>query len=163
MRERLALVVMTHVAARFAEGHPPWTLQLLAQQLGIPMHPVKAVLDALEEKGLLVKSHDEPPAYLPARDLAEVSLAELVAAIRSAGETPFLNCESLDLAPQARDLVEQMERAIAASLASVSVKALAEGAHAAPRSRSPIAVAPDDRAPHLGSTRKPADPAGGAP
>src|SRR5262249_33919881 len=93
MRERLAVAVMSHIASHFVDGRPPWTLQQLTQRLGIPMHAVNGVLDALEGCGLLIRSHDDPPAYLPARDLADVSLAELMSAIRRAGEDRFLDPE----------------------------------------------------------------------
>ena len=144
MRERLTLAVMSHIASHFVEGRPPWTLQQLTQRLGIPMHAVNAVLEALEQGGLLIRSHDDPPAYLPARDLADVSIAELMSAIRTAGEDRFLNPESLTIPPLAEDLVSQAERTIVASLGKTSVKALAaEGSHAMPRSGSLTGVVPD--------------------
>jgi membrane protein len=137
MRERITLAVMSHIASLFAEGRAPCTLQQLTQRLGIPMQNVNAVLDALEEGGLLTKSRDDPPAYLPARDLADVSIAELMSAIRTAGEDQFLNPKSLTIPPLAEELVERAEATIAASMGSVSVKALvAEGSQATLRRAS---------------------------
>jgi len=134
MRERLALAVMSHIASHFVEGRAPWTLQQLTHRLGIPMHAVNAVLGALEGGGLLIRSHDDPPAYLPARDLADVSIAELISAIRTAGEARFLNPKSLTIPPLAENLVGQLEGTIDASLGHVSVKALAvNGSQATPR------------------------------
>lgn len=144
MRERLTLAVMSHIASHFVGGRPAWTLQQLTQRLGVPMYAVNAVLDALEQGGLLIRSHDDPPAYLPARDLADVSIAELMSAIRTAGEDRFLNPESLTIPPLAEDLVSQAERTIAASLGKMSIKALAaDGSHATLRSGSLTSVVPD--------------------
>lgn len=128
MRERVTLVVMSHIASSFAEGRPPWTVQQLAQRLGIPMHAVAVVLGALEEGGLLTRTRDDPPAYLPTRDLADVSVAEVMATVRAAGESPSLSPESLIVPAPAEELVDEVERAIVASLEKVSVKALADGA-----------------------------------
>ena len=81
---------------------------------------------------------------LPARDLADVSIAELLSAIRKAGEDRFLNPESLTISPVAENLVERMERTIISSLGNVSVKTLAtEDSHATPRSGSVSGVVPD--------------------
>ena len=125
MRERLALAVMSHIASHFVDARAPWTLQQLSERLGMPLHAVGAVLDALEGGGLLIRSHDDPPAYLPARDLAEVSIAELMRAIRTAGEDQFLNPKSLTIPPRAETLIADAEETVAACLEKVSVKALA--------------------------------------
>ncbi len=125
MRERLAVAVMSHIASHFVGGRAPLTLQQLTQRLGIPMHPVNAVLEALEQGGFLRRSQDDPPAYLPARDLADVTVAELVSTIRAAGEDRFLNPESLTIPPPADDVANRIERTIVAALGSVSVNALA--------------------------------------
>ena len=125
MRERLALAAMSHIASHFFEGQPPWTLERLAQRLGTPMHGVAAVLSALESRGLLVRSRDDPPAYLPARDLADVSIAELVSAIRTAGEDRFINPASLSIPAEAEDLFQRLERTFVATLGDVSLEALA--------------------------------------
>ena len=127
MRERLALAVMGHIASHFVEGRPPWTLPQLTERLGIPMHSVNAVLDALEAAGLVLKSQDDPPAYVPARDLAEVSVAELIFAVRKAGEDRFLVPESLAIPAPAEELARRMDEGIATALGNVSVKALVAG------------------------------------
>jgi hypothetical protein len=69
--------------------------------------------------------------------LANVSIAEMVSAIRTAGEDGYLGPGSLALPPAAEDLVRRVERALVASLENTSIKALvAEGFDAAPRGGS---------------------------
>jgi len=146
MRERLALAVMSHIATSFVEGRPPWTLPQLTARLGIPMHSVNVVLDALEGGGLLTKTRDDPPAYVPARELADVSVAELVSAVRKAGEDRFLAPESLALPAPADDLARRLERAIASSLENASLRQLvAEGSRAGRRDGATIRTVTDDR------------------
>jgi membrane protein len=145
MRERLALALMSNIASHFVHGRPPWTLQDLTQHLAIPMHSVNVVLDALEEGGFLVKSHDDPPAYLPARDLADVSIGDMIAAVRRAGEDRYLDLECLALPIHAEELARRMEWAMLSSVQNVSVKALAsEPSAVALRTEIPVEAAPRD-------------------
>jgi len=60
MRERLALSAMSLVAGRFLAGERMPTLTELTRLLGVPMHALQTVLDALEHRQLLVQSTDDP-------------------------------------------------------------------------------------------------------
>jgi membrane protein len=124
MRERLALVIMYMIGVSFARGRSPWTLHRLTQELGIPMHAVNVVLDALASGGLVKQSNDDPPAYLPARDLSRVSVAEVLAMVRKAGEDSFLTPDSLPLPGSVEQVFEAVERGAAASATGTSVAAL---------------------------------------
>jgi membrane protein len=142
------------VATNFVHRRPPWTLQHLTERMGIPMHSVNVILDALQDAGLLTKSHDDPPAYLPARDLDEISVADVVSAIRSGGEDRFLDPECLALSPPAEELAKRIESAIHSALQNISVKALVADASAATRSEGSFAVAAEDRVRMVGGTLK---------
>jgi membrane protein len=124
MRERLALAVAGLVAAHFIDGRPPWTAQQLAQHLGVPMHAVDATLDALTDGDILVPIADDPPAYVPARDLHRLPLAGLLAAVRRAGEDDFLNPATLPLDAPAADFAARSDAAFADSLGASSVRDL---------------------------------------
>jgi membrane protein len=126
MRERLALAVMDLIGSHFLRGQAPWTLHQLTQRLAIPMHSVNVVLDALETGGLVRQSNDDPPAYLPSRDLSQVSIAEVLAMVRKAGEDAFVNPDSLPLAVPVAEIVDAVELAIARSTAQISVRAMVE-------------------------------------
>jgi membrane protein len=124
MRERLALAVAGLVAAHFIDGRPPWTAQQLAQRLGVPMYAVDATLDALTDGDVLVPTADDPPAYVPARDLDRLPLAGLLAAVRRAGEDDFLNPATLPLDAPAADFAARNDAAFADSLGTSSVRDL---------------------------------------
>ncbi|MEP7183912.1 MAG: YihY/virulence factor BrkB family protein [Betaproteobacteria bacterium] len=124
MRERLVLVVMHLIGSHFVQGRPPWTLQQLTHRLGIPMHSVNVALDALAQGGLVTRSNDDPPAYLPARDLSHLSIADLLATMRMAGEDGFLTPEALPLPPSVENVVTRIDRAFAESVEDLSVRTL---------------------------------------
>jgi membrane protein len=105
LKERLGLDVMFHIARNHFRNQAPWTLAALTDRLGVPGEPVQQLLDILLKAGYLAETADEPPAYLPRRDIATVTVAELLAGIARAGESPFLRDE--DLRP-----VEAVDRAV---------------------------------------------------
>lgn len=90
------------------------------------MYAVNALCDALVHGKLLRQSNDDPPAYLPARDIAEVPVAEVLATARSAGEDRFLNPQSIPLAPHVEDLMEGIEAARAAATEGISLRSIVD-------------------------------------
>lgn len=85
-RERLALLVMHAVGTRHMAGGAPWTVEALGRRLKVPAEVLDEVLQALETHTLLLATGDDPPAYVPARDLGRIDLAEVVEAVREAGD-----------------------------------------------------------------------------
>jgi membrane protein len=132
MRERLALAVASLVASSFAAGREAWTLQALTQRLGVPMHAVDVVLQALVRGGLLAPGAGDPPAYLPARDFSGVTVAELLALVRAAGEDRFLSPEALPVSAAVEQAIERVEQGIGASLGAARVSDLGEPREASP-------------------------------
>lgn len=124
MRERLALYVVSRVGALHMAGAAPWTLQQFTQALGMPMHAVESVLDALEQGGILVETGDDPPAYLPARDLGTVSVKRVMDVVRSADEDLYMSPETLPVPPPLEELLQRLDRAIEATTADQSVRDL---------------------------------------
>jgi membrane protein len=125
MRERLALMIMSLIGGHYVAGRPAWTMRQLTQRLAVPMHAVEVVLDALEQATLLVESKDDPPGYLPARDLSTISVRELLEAVRSAGEDRFLNPAGLPVSAPVGQVLRRLDQALGASMGNVTVKDLA--------------------------------------
>lgn len=134
MRERLALAVMGRICEHFLAGRPAWSLQQLTQNLRVPMHAVQTVLEALEGRGLLMRSADDPPAFLLARDPSAIAVGELLDGVRSSGEDRFLKPEALPVPPQVEKVLGTMDQAVHASLAQATVKDLAAPAADLPAS-----------------------------
>jgi membrane protein len=95
LRERLALQLMFMVAEHHLNGRDPWTLDAFAQHLGLPMQPVDQVLRLMMDTGFLAETNEDPPAYLPRRDVETITLADLLDVVRSAGESRLLTVKSL--------------------------------------------------------------------
>lgn len=126
MRERLALSVMSLVAGRFLAGEPMLSLTEFAHLLGVPMHSLHVVLDALEASELVVQSGDDPPTYLPRRDPSLILVTQVLETVRAAGEERFLSPEGLP-APQPVDAVLDLVRhAVESSVGEMTLRELAE-------------------------------------
>lgn len=125
MRERVALVLMSEIARQNRAGGTAWTLPRLSQHLGVPTHALRAVLAALQQAGILAQTGDDPPAYLPARDLTRVPLRQLLEAVRSAGEDRYLSPEALPAPPVVAATLERMEHGIVSSLEQMTIADLA--------------------------------------
>ena len=124
MRERLALSVMSLVAARFLAGEHAPSQSEFTRLLGVPTHALQTLLEALERRELLVLSGDDPPRYLPARDPSSIPVAAVLETVRAAGEERFL-APGLP-APQPVDaLLERMRQAIETSLGEMTLRDLA--------------------------------------
>jgi len=125
MRERLALVIASLISAHYATGRSAWTLRRLTQALSVPMHAVEVVLAALVQGNLLIRSNDDPPAYLPARDLGAISVRQLLEVVRSAGEDRFLNPAGLPVSTPVAQLLARLDEALGAATARVTLRDLA--------------------------------------
>lgn len=125
MRERLALGAMSHIAGRFTAALPPLSLRELGQLLRVPTNTLQPVLEVMEKRGLLSASNADPPRYLPARDLAVISVSEVLEAVRTAGDEYYGEAGVLPVPPQADDMLTDAEHAMVASLEKKSVRDLA--------------------------------------
>lgn len=89
------------------------------------MHALLSVLDALERRVLIVQSADDPPVYLPARVPSLISVAQVLKAVRAAGEERFLSRAALS-APQPVDALRaRMQLAIETAVGDMTLRELA--------------------------------------
>ena len=83
------------------------------------------VLDALRERGILACTGDEPPGWLPQRDLESASAKDLLDAVRAAGEDRYLSVEVLPAPEAVERLLERSDEALASALSGITLKDLA--------------------------------------
>ncbi len=95
MRERVALMLMHLIGKAYRDGATAWTFPRLTQRLWVPTYALQRVLDSLEQGGLLLQTGDDPPAYLPSRDLGSIALKDILHVARAAGEEWCLEPQAL--------------------------------------------------------------------
>jgi DNA-binding IscR family transcriptional regulator len=122
-RERLVLHFMTLIGHNFYYGMEPWTAPALARRFNAPRQLITELLHTLTQKQLLVAASDGQ-GYVPARDLERIGLKEILDSLRTAGgpeELPNREGNNKDVVD---DVTEQVDRAVATTLAGKSLKSL---------------------------------------
>lgn len=95
LREKLALLVMYHIADSFHHNKPHWTADTLATQLDVASEALGTILDSLEKAAIIVRSGDKLEEFMPERSLEHISLAEIMDVVRAAEENAYLNPDNL--------------------------------------------------------------------
>ena len=132
VKEKLALLVTFLIGDSYCRNRPAWTVQDLAQRLNVPREGAAAVLLALEQHGLLTRTGDEPPFYLPSRSLEAIEVKDVLDAVRAADEQTHLSLQRLPLEPAVEQLLDHLEKAVAGALDGRTLKELASSESEAP-------------------------------
>jgi membrane protein len=126
LKERVALAVMCLITRGYREGRA-WTLDDLTARLMLPGDALGDLLAELQALGLLAETSSENPQYLPARDPSRVSVAELLAALRTSGEGGYpLDPQAL-VVSEADTVLAQMEAAAVERVGDLTLAELVAG------------------------------------
>ena len=123
-REQLALLVMYRVTDVFVHRGKPLTLELLADQLRVPLDRIVEIVQLLQERALLVETASEPPEYLLAQDPATLGLSQLYAIIRSPREEQTLLEGRVASEPPVDALLGQLDQAVNEVLGEATLRDL---------------------------------------
>jgi len=125
VKEKLALLVVHFIGRSHYAGVPKWSAEGLAHRLRMPVNAILTVLQALERGGLLTRTADEPPAYVPARALETTEIKQVLDAIRHADEQSYLNTERMPSRESVDSVMAELDRAAADALDGRTIKDLA--------------------------------------
>jgi len=118
LRELAALAVLRHIAQAFHEGGPGWSEQHLSVKLHMPYRILHETLNHLIDAGLIVPAAND--IYLPARELDQISLAQVLLSLRRHGAAGQIGGEE-----QAQQILELVDRAVLTALEGLTLKDLA--------------------------------------
>jgi membrane protein len=122
LRERLAVLVMYFIGYNYYHNEKYWTLDALVDRLELPVDPVDDVLTLLEQNSLIIETADDPPAYIPARDIETISLKELLNAVRVAEKEALLVEDRLVSIPEVDGVIGTLENAFDDTLGKRTLK-----------------------------------------
>ena len=128
--ETLALRAMLRVAIAFRKGEPPFALERLGSDLGVPERSLQQVLDKLSSAGLVALAEEDARkelTILPARDLALIRLQDVLDALTEKSAPWQVPQEGTDDRILGESL-RAFESARAGSAENVSLEALARRA-----------------------------------
>ncbi len=124
MKERLALAVMLNIARNYYRDKSALTNKQLANRLRTPSDIVRQVLSALEKQSLISPTNGKVIRYLPAKPLDEMSVADVLHAVRHANEDRHLNPSMLPQDQEVDTIFETLNSTIAETFAQQTIKQL---------------------------------------
>ena len=124
MCERVGLMLMHLIGSHYRSGAPAWTFSGLTQRLGVPTYALERVLDALEQGGLLLRTGDDPPAYLPSRDIGSIALKDVLHAVRTAGEEHYLEPQAVPAPAEIEAILARIDLAFETEMRELSLRDL---------------------------------------
>ncbi|GMT46807.1 MAG: hypothetical protein IEMM0007_0373 [bacterium] len=124
LKEKLAFMIMFLIGYNYYNNSSPWRLNSLIDSLSLPVEPVQDMLVLLGEKGFILETADDPPAYLPARDIEKIKLKDLLGCVRTAGEDTCSIEERFHSVSEVDRVMKRVDNAIGAALAEETLKDL---------------------------------------
>lgn len=125
-RERLVLAAAAAIAADFYRGRGAPGTDDIAVRLHIPATAVESVLAPLAKSGLLTRSGDDPPGWLPARPPETVSVKTLLDLVRAEGESTATGIGQSPANAAIDDAMARLDAAIGNAFEGWTLKQLAQ-------------------------------------
>ena len=122
VHEKIGLLLVYLIGRAHYGDDPPWTAEALAKKMTMPVDVVTNVLEALEKTGMVAASGRRESVYLPAKPFEELRIGQVLRAVRTAEEGPYLNAERVAIEPAIEVLSEQIATAVDGALADQTVK-----------------------------------------
>jgi membrane protein len=126
LREKLALMVMLAVGTAFYRHKPPVSLNELTRRTRAPGDTVANLCDQLQREGLLIVTAGRR-GYVPARDMTEISLADIVQAVRHYEPDPDTREQRLRANAPVDHLVDAIDQAILDAVGTRTLRDLVTG------------------------------------
>ncbi len=122
--EYLTLSVFRLIAIRHVNGQPPQSVESMAEELDMPTRTLQDLISFFVARGFLAEGVGDPITCLPAKEIATLSVSDLLSALREYGGSGFSSAEKIGT--EAVDhLLQRLEEARGESLGGVTVRDLA--------------------------------------
>ena len=125
VKEKIALLLATFIGRNYYTNTPAWSLEAIADRLGVPVMSVETVLTAILRAGYISETADNPPLYLPARSFETITVKDLLDAMRTAEEEASLGAGILPHEAEVERVLARVDEAVEASLGGSSLRELA--------------------------------------
>jgi membrane protein len=122
LMEKLAFLIMYYIGFNYYYGKTPWTLNALVYHLKLPVDAVHDVLFLLEKNSFVTETGDDPPAYVPGRDIERITLNELIHVIRVPDESARNIEQDVMSAASVDGVIDTVESAMTGALNGMTLK-----------------------------------------
>jgi len=124
VREKTALMVMYHIAKSFHENTPARNHEQLAKKIGTDSEALQKIIEPLLESNLITMGGKDGLLYIPAHSLEHIEVKTILDTARAAGETSYLNAESIDAGANIEQLLNMIDTAVSQSLNKMTLRDL---------------------------------------
>ena len=124
LKEKLALLIMALITRNYYEKRPPWTVEALAQHLGLPLDAVTPLTECLIKAELIAHANKSRSGLLPAQPPESLRLREIISAVRAIDENSYLSLERLPQDAQVDNVFANLEQSMQNSLHEQTIKEL---------------------------------------
>jgi membrane protein len=126
LKERLALLIMFLISYNYYYNKPPWTFNSLVERLGISLsvEPIERILNGLKRRKFITETADEPPRYIPARDIETIKLKEIISSVRMDEEETYPIEERFLSIPEIDEIIKRTSDAAECALGEETIKSL---------------------------------------
>ncbi len=128
LKEKLTFLIMYYIGNNFHNNKKPWTLDALVAHLELPVDSVHDILSNLEKNSFLLETGDDPPAYMPARELEAISLRELMQTARMTDSETRAIENHFTTVPEVDGILDTLDTAVADTLGNKTLKDLVDPA-----------------------------------
>jgi membrane protein len=126
LREKLTFLIMYYIGHNFHNNKKPWTLDALVAHLQLPVDSVHDTITNLEKNAFLLETGDEPPAYIPARELEAISLRDLMYTARMTDAETLAIENHLTTVPEVDGVLHTVDSAVTDTFGSKTLKDLVD-------------------------------------
>lgn len=125
VKEKIALLIAVFIGRNYYTGTPAWSLETLAEHIGIPQMSAESVLTTLQDAGYITASADTPSLYLPARAFETITVKDLLDTVRIAEEANSMSADDLPQLADVDGMLAHLDEATNASLHGRTLRELA--------------------------------------
>ncbi len=129
LRERLSFLIMYFIGYNYYHSKRPWNLERLVHRLELPVDTALELISLLEGNGLIIETSDDPPAYIPSRDIGRIPLKAILDSVRTAGEETFRIEERLVPVQGVDNVIRALDNACEETLAEQTLKDIVISRH----------------------------------
>lgn len=125
VKEKIALLIATFIGRNYYAGTPAWSLNALAERIGVPQATIEGVLATMQGANYIAASADDPPLYLPARAFETITVKDLLDTVRAAGEADSMGADALPQLADVENMLARLDEAANDSLHGRTLRELA--------------------------------------
>jgi membrane protein len=94
----------------------------IVEKLKLPVDSVHDVIDLLNKNALIIETADDPPAYVPAKDIETICINDLFNAIRIAEKETALIEKKIVGVSEVDDIIKTLDTAISGALGDKTLR-----------------------------------------